>query len=129
VPADDGAHQVELGAEVVADGGVVALPGGGADLPVRHGAQALLGEQPFSGAEDLSARGADLLRPRRSADVRHHDHHRTGTSDAVDRQFGQAGHRRCSMPAGQVSGRSRFQPLKITVAFGQIRHSEAQATI
>ncbi len=54
----DGAHQVGLGAEVVADRGVVALPCGLADLPVRHGEHAMLGVQPFSGLQDRLLRAA-----------------------------------------------------------------------
>ena len=48
----DGAHQVGLGAEVIADRGVVALPGGLADLPVGDGEDAVFGEQPLGGGQD-----------------------------------------------------------------------------
>ena len=54
----DGAHQVGLGAEVVADGGVVALPRSLADLPVRHGEDAVLGVEPFGGGQDRLAGAA-----------------------------------------------------------------------
>ena len=43
-PAGDGSYQVGLGSEVVADGGVVALAGGLADLPVRDRQHAVFGE-------------------------------------------------------------------------------------
>ena len=57
----DRAHEVGLGAEVVADGGVVALPGGLADLPVGHGVHTVFGEQPLGGGQDRLARDAGPL--------------------------------------------------------------------
>ena len=48
----DRAHQVGLGAEVIADRGVVALSRGLADLPVRYGEDAVFGVQPFGRLQD-----------------------------------------------------------------------------
>jgi hypothetical protein len=48
----DRADQVGLGAEVVADGGVVALPGGFADLPIRHREHPVFGVQPLGRLEN-----------------------------------------------------------------------------
>ena len=49
-----------FGAEVIADDGGVALPGGLGDLPVRHRDQPPLGEQPLGGVQNLLSCG---LRP------------------------------------------------------------------
>ena len=57
----DRPHQVGLGAEVVADRGVVALPGGLADLPVGHREHAVLGVQPLGGGQDRLLGGAGPL--------------------------------------------------------------------
>ena len=54
----DRAHQVGLGAEVVADRGVVALARGLADLPVRHGEDTMLGVQPLGCLQDRLLRAA-----------------------------------------------------------------------
>lgn len=48
----DRADQVGLGTEVVADGRIVALPGGLADLTVGDREDAVLGEEPLGGGED-----------------------------------------------------------------------------
>ncbi len=65
VPLLDGPHQVGLSAEVIADGGVVALPGGLTDLPVGDGEHAMLGEQPLGGGQDRLLGGAGPLAARR----------------------------------------------------------------
>ena len=48
----DRPHQVGLGAEVIAHRGVVALSRGLADLPVRHGEDAVFRVQPFGRLQD-----------------------------------------------------------------------------
>ncbi len=77
VSAQDGPQQVGLGAEVVADGGVVALPRGLADLAVGHGEHAALREQPLRDGEDQLPGAAGPARAARSpagrpAGHRHH---------------------------------------------------------
>ena len=54
----DGPHQVGLGAEVVADRGVVALARGLADLPVRYGEHTVLGVQTLGGLQNRLLRTA-----------------------------------------------------------------------
>src|SRR5699024_7108127 len=67
----DGAHQVRAGAEVVADGRVVALPRRLADLPVGHHAGAVLDEEPFRGVQDHLAGSGTAIRPRRPGHEQH----------------------------------------------------------
>lgn len=57
VPTHDGSDEVYFGPEVVADGGVVPLTGGLADLPIGHRGHTVFGEQSFSGFQDAPARG------------------------------------------------------------------------
>ena len=57
----DRPHEVGLGAEVVADRGVVALPRGLADLSVGYGVHTVFGEQPLGCSQDRFPRDAGAL--------------------------------------------------------------------
>lgn len=57
----DGAHQVGLGAEVIADRGVVALSRSLTHLTVGNRVHAVFGIQPFGGLEDCFLGGARAI--------------------------------------------------------------------
>ena len=77
MPAFDRTDQVGFGAEVVADGGVVALARGLADLPVGHRVDAVLGEQPLGCGQDGLARGAGAIVAQLGRGGHGHSQHRS----------------------------------------------------